>query len=125
GGRVALGQGRRRLLVFALGHGRPAPTGDRLRRRGLALDVEVGHQFLELVADLDVEDGAAAPKAAPGRARRGATAATPTAAPSEPPTAPERDPAADLTPEDLVLKEDPKARQKPRRPRNRKHGRAR
>jgi SecD/SecF fusion protein len=35
-----------------------------------------------------------------------------------------RDPAADLTPEDLVLKQEPSAR-KPRRPRNRRHGRAR
>ena len=36
-----------------------------------------------------------------------------------------RDPAADLTPEDLVLKEQPSQRGKPRRPRNRRHGRAR
>jgi SecD/SecF fusion protein len=37
----------------------------------------------------------------------------------------QRDPAADLTPEDLVLKEQPAQRGKPRRPRNRRHGRAR
>jgi SecD/SecF fusion protein len=37
----------------------------------------------------------------------------------------QRDPAADLTPEDLVLKEQPSQRGKPRRPRNRRHGRAR
>jgi SecD/SecF fusion protein len=36
-----------------------------------------------------------------------------------------RDPAADLTPEDLVLKEQPSQRGKPRKPRNRRHGRAR
>ena len=49
----------------------------------------------------------------------------PTGEPPAPEAAPERDPAADLTPEDLVLKEDPKPRQKGRRPRNRRHGRAR
>jgi SecD/SecF fusion protein len=38
---------------------------------------------------------------------------------------PPRDPAADLTPEDLVLKEDPARGRKSRRPRNRRHGRAR
>ena len=36
-----------------------------------------------------------------------------------------RDPAADLDPEDLVLKDDKPKRQKPKRPRNRKHGRRR
>jgi hypothetical protein len=41
------------------------------------------------------------------------------------PPAPERDPAADLAPEDLVLKEDPKPRQKKARPRNKRHGRSR
>ena len=46
-----------------------------------------------------------------------------------PPTATaerERDPAADLDPEDLVLKDDkPKRAPKPKRPRNRRHGRSR
>jgi len=37
----------------------------------------------------------------------------------------QRDPAADLTPEDLVLKQQPAQRGKPRRPRNRRHGRSR
>ena len=36
-----------------------------------------------------------------------------------------RDPAADLAPEDLVLKDEPKRREKRRRPRNRRHGRSR
>ncbi|HTD58821.1 MAG TPA: protein translocase subunit SecF, partial [Solirubrobacteraceae bacterium] len=36
-----------------------------------------------------------------------------------------RDPTADLTSEDLVMKKDPDPRGKPRRPRNRRHGRAR
>jgi SecD/SecF fusion protein len=38
---------------------------------------------------------------------------------------PQRDPAADLTPEDLVLKDEPGRERKPRRARNRRHGRAR
>jgi SecD/SecF fusion protein len=37
----------------------------------------------------------------------------------------QRDPAADLTPEDLVLKQQPSQGGKPRRPRNRRHGRSR
>jgi hypothetical protein len=38
----------------------------------------------------------------------------------------ERDPAADLDPEDLVLKDDKAKRApKPKRPRNRRHGRSR
>jgi SecD/SecF fusion protein len=40
------------------------------------------------------------------------------------PAAPERDPAADADPEDLVMKDKPK-REKQRRPRNKRHGRAR
>jgi SecD/SecF fusion protein len=44
----------------------------------------------------------------------------------EPEPEPERDPAADLDPEDLVLKDDkPKRAPKPKRPRNRRHGRSR
>ena len=64
---------------------------------------------------------------------RGRSAASATAAPpgtrrprtSTPRRRAERDPAADLTPEDLVLKEEPKPRPKSRRPRNRRHGRSR
>jgi hypothetical protein len=41
------------------------------------------------------------------------------------PPAPERDPAADLTPEDLVLKDESKPPPKRKRPRNRRHGRSR
>jgi SecD/SecF fusion protein len=37
----------------------------------------------------------------------------------------ERDPAADADPEDLVLKDDKTKREKPKRPRNKKHGRSR
>jgi SecD/SecF fusion protein len=38
---------------------------------------------------------------------------------------PERDPAADADPEDLVFKDDKAKREKPKRPRNKRHGRAR
>ena len=95
-------------------------------------------EFQELVADLEVEDkpkagAAAAP--AKAKAGRAATASPPppkakpapaTPEPSAPDeVAPERDPTADLTPEDLVLKDEPKARPKQRRARNRRHGRSR
>ena len=60
-------------------------------------------EFQDLVRDLDVD---AEPTGVAQRASR------------------EPDPAADLTPEDLVLKE-PKRREKTRRPRNRRHGRSR
>lgn len=86
-------------------------------------------EFQELVRDLGVEEenGGAPAGGRKGRSRS-ATAAPPPAPPVAPPAAPERDPAADLTPEDLVLKEDPKPRQKSRRAagrRNKRHGRSR
>ena len=44
----------------------------------------------------------------------------------EPEVEPEPDPAADLAPEDLVLKDDKAKRTpRPKRPRNRRHGRSR
>jgi SecD/SecF fusion protein len=121
--------------------GRPEdvePTGKRKRtRRGsIIAPEEPGQQisrdeFQELVRDLDV-DGEPSSKAgkpgadAAGDGRRARAAdASATAAPPAPP---ERDPAADLTPEDLVLKEEPKQREKNRRAggrRNRRHGRSR
>jgi SecD/SecF fusion protein len=104
-------------------------------------------EFEEMVRELDIErDENGGTPARPARAgargngRRGRPGQTPSAgagtAPraSAPPAAPAalpaqptaqptpQDPTADLTPEDLVLKEQPK-RQK--RPRNRRHGRAR
>jgi SecD/SecF fusion protein len=100
----------------------PTETKRRKTRRGSLIAPEKpGEQlsrdeFQELIRDLDVEGKPAGAKAA----RHGrASVAT-----DEPPPAPERDPAADLSPEDLVLKEDPKPR-KSRRPRNKRHGRAR
>ncbi|HTQ68595.1 MAG TPA: protein translocase subunit SecD [Solirubrobacteraceae bacterium] len=92
-------------------------------------------EFQEMVADLGVDDETST-GARKGNGGRAATAAPPKppkakAAESETPqapapdeAAPQRDPAADLTPEDLVLKDEPKARPK-RRPRNRRHGRSR
>ena len=63
---------------------------------------QISHdEFKDLVADLDIE---AEPKAGAALAR---------------------DPAADLTPEDLVLKEEPKKRDRGKRSRNRRHGRSR
>jgi SecD/SecF fusion protein len=114
-------------------------------------------EFRELVRDLDVDadrpepDETTAPDAAQSGTRTRApagrpagtgaeveTASTPSeakAASTEPEpqvqaTAPERDPAADLTPEDLVLKDEPRRTEKRRRRagsggKRRKHGRSR
>jgi SecD/SecF fusion protein len=115
-------------------------------------------EFHELVRDLDVDsdrpepEKATAPVAAQPRTRSPAPAAQRTGtgakvetAPSPPAveaagapqeaddggsTAPERDPAADLTPEDLVLKDEPRRTEKRRRragsgAKRRKHGRSR
>ena len=112
----------------------PVAKRRRTRRGNLVAPEEAGQQlsrdeFQELVRDLDVEsDAPNGGSPAPGRGRRarsaegGATVAPP--APGAP-TEGQRDPAADLTPEDLVLKEEPKRREKNRRPRNRRHGRSR
>jgi SecD/SecF fusion protein len=108
----------------------------RTRRGSLIAPEEPGAQisrdeFRELVEDLDVDaepngGGRATRRGGRSGAAQSAPAAAPAAAPPSPSAdRPERDPAADLTPEDLVLKEDPKSRQKNRRSRNRRHGRAR
>ncbi len=73
-------------------------------------------EFQELVADLDIE--------AKPAGRRAAVASIEDEEPAPAPQ-PKVDPTADLTPEDLVLKDDPKPRQKPRRGRNKRHGRSR
>ena len=80
-------------------------------------------EFRELVQDLDVE----------GKRPNGAATRTKSRAANEPdasttlapPAATERDPAADLAPEDLVMKDEPKPRPRNKRPRNKRHGRAR
>ncbi len=111
----------------------------RTRRGSLIPREEPGEQlsrdeFQELVRDLDVEEPAGKTPGKPkaggvGVVERPATqqdegAAKPGDGPaSEPP--PQRDPAADLLPEDLVLKDKPKPREKKRRARGRKHGRSR
>jgi SecD/SecF fusion protein len=101
----------------------PVKARKRTRRGSLIAPEEPGAQisrdeFQELVRDLDVEDEkSAASQKRPARVE---------VAEREPePLAPEPDPAADLTPEDLVLKDQPKPRQKSRRARNRRHGRSR
>jgi SecD/SecF fusion protein len=119
----------------------PAEKRKRSRRGSLVAPEEPGEQisrdeFQELVADLDIdrpENGAPArPQRDGGRSRRVGGAGTVQKPPAtkreeelEPPAAPqaERDPTADLTPEDLVLKDDPKPRARRKRTRNRKHGR--
>jgi SecD/SecF fusion protein len=100
----------------------PESKRKRTRRGSIIAPEEPGQQisrdeFHELVRDLDVE----------GQPQSGGGARTGTAQRTSPapPAAPERDPAADLAPEDLVLKDDAKPRQKRRRPRNRRHGRSR
>jgi SecD/SecF fusion protein len=132
-------RGRRARIVRELGAvpayatalgGQPAdvePVQDRKRtRRGsITAPEEPGEQisrdeFQELVRDLDVD---AEPKK---QKQRGRAAVVVEDEQAEGETAPEaaRDPAADLTPEDLVLKEDPKKRVRTKRPRNRRHGRS-
>ena len=104
----------------------PEQKKRRTRRGRLTEPEEPGQQisreeFQELVQDLDVERAprraSVATEAPPEQA------AEPEPEPEQAPAAPERDAAADLTPEDLVLKDKPKPRQKGRR--NRRHGRSR
>jgi SecD/SecF fusion protein len=105
----------------------PAQKRKRTRRGSLVAPEEPGEQisrdeFQELVRDLDVDGQPAAADrkaASAGLAQR-----TPVAEPEEE-IVQERDPTADLAPEDLVLKDEPKRREKRRRPRNRRHGRSR
>ena len=107
----------------------PAQSRRRSRRGSIIAPEEPGEQisrdeFQELVRDLDVD---AEPKKQKQRGR--AAVAQRDAAQEQPeqPAAPAetRDPAADLTPEDLVLKEAPKRRERSKRPRNKRHGRSR
>ncbi|HEX8715142.1 MAG TPA: protein translocase subunit SecF, partial [Solirubrobacteraceae bacterium] len=123
----------------------PADKRRRSRRGSVIAPEEPGEQisrdeFQDLVRDLDIEQepSPATPRGQGpnGRSRRSAAAgvvqqpppAKPRAKPEEQleqPAAqePQRDPAADLTPEDLVLKDDSKPRAKRKRARNRRHGR--
>jgi SecD/SecF fusion protein len=111
-------QRKRSVSIFGADGPPDAGAGEQLSR----------DEFQELVRDLDVDQparpgpgaGGAGVAQKPRKARRAAP--QPPAEP-ERPAAPERDPAADLTPEDLVMKEDKPAAPKRKRPRNRKHGR--
>ncbi len=115
----------------------PTHKRKRTRRGSIIAPEEPGQQisrdeFQELVRDLDVDGEPSAKAGKPGtagdgRRARAADASATAAPPAAPASSPEgkRDPAADLTPEDLVLKEEPKPREKNRRPRNRRHGRSR
>jgi SecD/SecF fusion protein len=132
----------------------PAAERKRGRRGSLIAPEEPGEnlskeEFDELVRDLDIETGgggvparpagANGPRRGPGRGRTSATGTmpvkdgarakasrrAPAAEPAQPADSPPRDPAADLTPEDLVLKDESKQQRKKRGPRNRRHGRAR
>jgi SecD/SecF fusion protein len=113
----------------------PEQKRRRSRRGSLIAPEEPGEQlsrdeFQELVRDLDVEDkpgGVATDRRSAGArvAQKAPPAKPEPESPPERAQEPERDPAADLTPEDLVLKEQPKPREKRKRPRNRRHGRSR
>ncbi len=108
-------KGKRSVSIFGSGVTTPGAPG-----------AEVSHdEFQELVRDLDVEQGNGASTRASGagvaQKPRRAKRTEPTQ--SEPPAEqPRQDPAADLTPEDLVLKDD-KPAPKRKRARNKRHGR--
>jgi SecD/SecF fusion protein len=148
--RESLYRGRRARIERDLGHvpayatavgGAPVdvePTTAKGRGRSATLAEEPGEQisseeFEQLVKDIDVDvEGGAGRRGRAGvaeraRARRAARQRQEgNGQPQAPePVEPERavDPTADLAPEDLVLKDDPKRKQ--RRQRNRRHGRSR
>ncbi len=107
----------------------PSQKRKRTRRGSLIAPEEPGEQisreeFQELVRDLDVEGQPTSASTEPRAASTGVAQRAPEQEPEVDVEA-QRDPAADLTPEDLVLKEEPKRREKRRRPRNRRHGRSR
>jgi len=105
----------------------------RRSRRGSLITEEPGEQisrdeFRELVQDLDVDGVKQPDKRSPAgvASQRAGVAGSPAGdGAAVPDGALERDPAADLTPEDLVLKDTPKPPAKRRRPRNKRHGRSR
>jgi SecD/SecF fusion protein len=117
----------------------PTQKRKRNRRGSLVAPEEPGEQisrgeFQELVEDLGIDEEPARQdkRSRAGVVQRAGVAEAPDGdngvADGARPRAPERDPAADLTPEDLVLKEQPKPREKRRRAggrRNKRHGRSR
>src|SRR5262249_44837493 len=80
-------------------------------------------EFQELVRDIEVEGEPSTPSASGRRATATQEPRSASQATASPPAA-QRDPAADLSPEDLVLKHD-KSKAKAKGPRNRRHGRSR
>jgi SecD/SecF fusion protein len=105
-------KGKRSVSIFGSGAAAPGQTGD-----------EISHdEFQELVRDLDVERGNGAPTRATGAGVAQKQRRAKPAPPEPPAEQPRQDPAADLTPEDLVLKDD-KPAPKRKRARNKRHGR--
>jgi SecD/SecF fusion protein len=108
---------KRNVSIFGSGAAAPGQTGDEISR----------DEFQELVRDLDVDAGSGS---AQSRAAASAGVAQKPRRTKQPEQKPEpgnaepqpRDPAADLTPEDLVLKDD-KTTPKRKRARNKRHGR--
>jgi SecD/SecF fusion protein len=126
----------------ALGEGpidvEPPAKSKRGRGGGPLVTDEPGEQlskeeFEELVREIGPElaeqrqTGRATAGVGTRRGRRAAAAVAPKPKekPDVPDSVPAVDPAADLTPEDLVMKDKPNSNPKPRRPRNRRHGRSR
>ncbi len=110
-------QRKRNVSIFGSGAAAPGQTGDEISR----------DEFQELVRDLDVEGTPGTPprrSAATGVAQKPRRTKQPEQTSPEAPNGGQapRDPAADLTPEDLVLKDD-KTTPKRKRARNKRHGR--
>jgi SecD/SecF fusion protein len=122
----------------------PAPKVKRGGRGGVSISEEPGEQlsqqeFDELVRDIEPEiaEQPTAQRSTGGRVgaglrRRGRAGETAVEQPDgtneqrgRDDQSRSRDPAADLTPEDLVMKDTTPRREKPRRPKNRRHGRSR
>jgi SecD/SecF fusion protein len=108
---------KRNVSIFGSGAAAPGQTGDEISR----------DEFQELVRDLDVEAGSGSSQprsaASAGVAQKPRRTKQPEQKPEPGNGEPQpRDPAADLTPEDLVLKDD-KATPKRKRARNKRHGR--
>jgi SecD/SecF fusion protein len=123
----------------------PAPKAKRGGRAGASVGEDPGEQlskqeFDELVRDIEPElaeqEGAASStgaRAGVGLRRRGRASKPEVKQPPDESNgqsgqsdqSPPRDPAADLNPEDLVMKDSAPRRVKSRRPKNRRHGRSR
>ncbi len=136
--RIARDLGYVPAYATALGEGPidVEPPTKTKRGRGAPTTEEPGEQlskeeFEELVREIGPElaEQRQTGRATAGVGLRGRRATTSEPKRNDKPAvedgAPTVDPAADLTPEDLVMKDKPARDPKPRRPRNRRHGRAR